>query len=72
MKIFKNGKWEKIEGCERIELEHDDKIQLLVPASLIRTSVNLVVTKRGKLEIAGGSSIIEEISGPGMSEKVKE
>ena len=71
MKIFKDGKWEKIKGCEGIELEHDDRIQLLVPASLGRTCINLVITKRGKLEIAGGSSIIEEISGPGMAEKVK-
>jgi len=64
----------KIEGYgnERvIRMEHDDKIQLLVPASVERTCVHLGVTREGKLMIVGGSSIIDSISGPGMKDKIK-
>lgn len=57
--------------CYTIELEKDDKVQLLVPASLERTCVHLSVDWNGKLIITGGSSIISEITGDGMREKVK-
>jgi hypothetical protein len=53
-----------------IELEEDDQVQLLVPASMERTAVHLEVMN-GKLVIAGGSSVISEISGDGMREKFK-
>jgi len=55
-----------------IQLEHGDQVQLLVPASMERTCVNLEVSYDGMLRITGGASIIEEISGPGMKEKIKE
>ena len=58
-------------SCEVIELEHDDQVQLLVPASSERTCVYLEVDDEGKLVIAGGASIISEISGDGMLDKVK-
>jgi len=58
-------------SCEVIELEKDDQIQLLVPASEERTCVYLSVSWDGKLNIEGGSSVISEISGDGMREKIK-
>jgi len=61
----------EIEPGEAVELEEGEFIQLLVPASLGRTAVHLSVIC-GKLEIAGGASVIDSIKGPGMAEKVTE
>ncbi|MBN1326148.1 hypothetical protein JW977_04205 [Candidatus Falkowbacteria bacterium] len=60
----------KTKTGEAVELHEGEYIQLLVPASMGRTSIHLSVIC-GKLEIAGGSSIISNISGPGMIEKVR-
>ena len=54
-----------------IDLESDERLQLFVPTSMGRTCVHLEVTSSGKLQITGGSSIIEGIIGQGMAEKVK-
>ena len=65
------GKEIKIETGEIVELKEGEFIQILVPFSDNRTAVHLTVIN-GKLEIAGGSSIIDRILGPGMAEKVQE
>lgn len=54
-----------------VELGPNERIQLLVPASMGRTCVHLDVNPSGKLQITGGSSIIEGIVGEGMAEKLK-
>jgi hypothetical protein len=65
MKILeKNG------SCHVVELEENDQVQLLVPASLGRTCVYLSVVD-GELCIEGGASIIREISGKGMNKKFR-
>ena len=61
----------KISLGEAVELFEGEGIQLLVPASLGHTAVHLSVMN-GKLEIAGGASIIDRIIGPGMPNKVYE
>lgn len=58
-------------SCHVIELEHDDEVQLVVPASLEQTCVYLEVDDEGKLVITGGASIIAEISGNDMRKKLK-
>lgn len=58
-------------SCHVVELEHNDQVQLLVPASMERTCVLLEVYSNGKLSITGGSDVIEEIGGEGMEAKVK-
>ena len=60
----------KIETGETVELKEGEHIQLLIPFSDGRTAVHLSVIN-GKLEISGGSSVIDSINGPGMAEKVK-
>lgn len=57
--------------CHVVELEHDDQVQLLVPASLERTCVLLWVGPDGKLIMEGGADVIDEIIGEGMDAKVK-
>lgn len=54
-----------------IRMDHGERAQPIVPAGMERTAVHLAVTQNGKLDIAGGSSVIEAISGPGMKEKVE-
>ncbi|MFA5086885.1 MAG: hypothetical protein WC470_01115 [Candidatus Paceibacterota bacterium] len=63
---------EKNGSMHVIELEHEDQVQLIVPASMERVCIYLTVTPSGKLEIVGGASIIDTISGKGMKSKVKE
>lgn len=46
-------------------------VQIIVPASVGRTAVHLEIDHEGKLCISGGSSIIGEIIGPGMIQKIK-
>lgn len=60
----------KIGAGEVIELKEGESIQMVVPASMGRTTVHMSVTN-GLLEITGGSSIIDSINGPGMIEKVR-
>jgi hypothetical protein len=55
-----------------IELEHEDQVQLVVPASMGRTCVYLEVNLNGELEITGGSSVIGKISGKDMKRKAEE
>ena len=52
-----------------IQLKEGEYVQLLVPAGDRRTCVQLSVIG-GKLEICGGSSIIDSIKGVGMAELV--
>jgi len=66
MQIEKNGPgWD-------VNLKHGESLQVLVPASEGQTSVHLEVSSSGKLCITGGASIIEEISGEGMAEKIRD
>lgn len=53
-----------------IELEKMDKIRLTAPAGAGQIYLRLEVNLSGKLNIVGGSSIVEKISGLGMRQKV--
>jgi len=54
-----------------IRMGHEDTIQLAVPASMEMTCVYLEVSSSGKLNITGGSSVVEHISGPGFKNKIR-
>lgn len=54
-----------------VELEHGDRIQLFVPASLGRTCLYLEVGADGMLCISGGASVIAGISVDGLPGRVR-
>jgi len=55
-----------------IEMEREDVLRVLVPASDGRVSVHLRVARNGKLTISGISKFVESIFGPGMKDKIEE
>ena len=55
-----------------IEMEREDALHVLVPASDERVSVHLRIARNGKLTISGVSKFVEAISGPGMKDKIEE
>lgn len=59
VKIRRNYKFEKIEGVDLIELEHNDNFLLVIPATLGCASIRLRIDHFGKLVIKGPRSYIE-------------
>lgn len=63
----------KVKSCDVLHLGSGVfGVQVTVPASQGRTVVHMEVDHQGKLRISGGSSIIGEIVGEGMAQKVRE